>query len=612
MTYLSRSISQALKDDAIFSDLSEEELAKLAGAGELCHFQAQSTVYKFGDNASCLYVIISGSIRLSNEFDEELTHENGVFGEEVVTLDCYITSAIAVSDLVLLQLNKQTLLDLQLQKPKLAINTGALTLSRHMSTRTSKKEAVQKKLTATLSNKEKLGWFFSAVLPIAFFFIAQSSGFSSYASLFIAIISAVILMWSFTIVDEFIPPIVAMVACILTGLAPPNVALAGFATPALLILLGIYALTGAITQSGLSYRLVLNLIKILPRTAYTNQFVLMFSGFLLSFVTPSGNNRISLLLPVFRDMVTGLKLGKESSHATALMAATFGSAMIFSPMLAVSKSANITAVSLLPESLQQQFLGFYWLYCALFFIIGIVAVHFISVRIIFSNPSRVTINEAILTSQLECLGPMRPAEKLVASIFFSYILFCITYSIHQINISVISGVLLISLLLFGAYSKIDFKNLTDWPMIFFLLGVDSLMNIMGYLGLDQSLARSVQFLYQFIDGRLWLFLLAACATTLIIRLALPLTAGMLTSFAILLPVALSQHIHPWICLFVCAVFSDIWFLRYQSSVYLQARSTISLSMYSEPKFLIYNWYLNIGRVLIVFASIPWWIYLGLV
>ena len=149
-------------------------------------------------------------------------------------------------------------------------------------------------------------------------------------------------------------------------------------------------------------------------------------------------------------------------------------------------------------------------------------------------------------------------------------------------------------------------------MIFFLLGVDSLMNIMGYLGLDQSLAKSMQYLYQFIDGRLWLFLLAACATILIIRLALPLTAGMLTSFAILLPVSLSQHIHPWICLFVCAVFSDIWFLRYQSSVYLQARSTIGLSIYSERKFLIYNWCLNIGRVLVVFASIPWWIYLGLV
>jgi len=612
MTYLNRTISEALKEEAIFSNLSEEELAKLAGAGEIYTYQAGSSVYKFGDNASFLYVIISGSIRLSNERNEELCPFGGTFGEEAASLDCYITSATAVTDLTILQFNRQTLFDLQLQKPILAMNASALTLSRHMNTRTNKKEAVQKKSTPTLSNKDRLGWFFSAVLPIAFFFIAQSSGFSSYASIFIAIISAVILMWGFSIVDEFIPPIVAMVACILTGLAPSNVALAGFATPALLTLLGVYALSGAITQSGLSYRLVLNLIKILPRTAYSNQIVLLFSGYLLSFVTPSGNNRISLLLPVFKDMVAGLKLGKQSSQATALMAATFGGAMIFSPMLAVSKSANITAVSLLPESLQQQFLGFYWLYCALFFIIGIVAVHLISMRILFSNSNSVPINESVLIGQLECLGPMRPAEKLVAAIFVSYILFCATYSIHQIDLSVISGVLLITLLLFGAYSKIDFKNLTDWPMIFFLLGVDSLMNIMGYLGLDQSLALSVQYLYQFIDGRLWLFLVAACVTTLIIRLALPLTAGMLTSFAILLPVALSQHIHPWLCLFVCAVFSDIWFLPYQSSVYLQARSTVTLNMYSEQDFLKYNWCLNIGRILTVFASIPWWAYLGLI
>jgi CRP-like cAMP-binding protein len=111
MTYLYRTISQALKEEAIFSDLSEEELAKLAGTGEICHVQARSVIYKFGDDANFLYVIISGSIRLSNEFNEELTHESGFFGEEVATLESYITSATAVSDLVLLQLNKQTLLD---------------------------------------------------------------------------------------------------------------------------------------------------------------------------------------------------------------------------------------------------------------------------------------------------------------------------------------------------------------------------------------------------------------------------------------------------------------------------------------------------------------------
>lgn len=158
----------------------------------------------------------------------------------------------------------------------------------------------------------------------------------------------------------------------------------------------------------------------------------------------------------------------------------------------------------------------------------------------------------------------------------------------------------------------DFKGVTDWPMIFFLLGVDSMMNIMGYLNLDQALATSAQGLYQFIDGRLWLFIAAAGITILIIRLALPLSAGMLTAFAILLPVALAQDVHPWICLFVCAIFSDIWFLPYQSSVYLQLRSTIPQNLYSEKMFLKYNLFLNLGRIAIVYASIPWWNYLGLI
>ena len=207
---------------------------------------------------------------------------------------------------------------------------------------------------------------------------------------------------------------------------------------------------------------------------------------------------------------------------------------------------------------------------------------------------------------------MRIEERISAWAFVLFILFCITYSFHQINITIISGILLISLLLFGVYSKMDFRGITDWPMIFFLLGVDSMMNIMGYLNLDQALATSVQGLYQFIDGKLWLFIVTAGITVLVIRLALPLSAGMLTAFAILLPVAIQQDVHPWICLFVCAIFSDIWFLPYQSSVYLQLRSTIPQSLYLEKEFFKYNLFLNIGRIAIVFASIPWWNYLGLV
>lgn len=612
MTFQTLSIRDALKDVSLFNDLSAADLAKLAGTVEIDEYKAGQEVFKTGDQASCCFVLVSGDIKLSNERNEAFFLADRAFGEEVVSLDFYVTTAIALSDLVLLRIEKSVLNGLKSQSPGFATHASLLLVERFSGIKLNEKKPAKKLSVPHFSAKEKLGWLLAMLLPLVAFTLAESNGFSSYAAIFIAITCAVIVMWAFSIVDEFVPPVVAVVASILTGLAPTSVALSGFSSPAFLTLLGVYALSGTIIRSGLSYRVVLLLQKALPSKAFSNQLVLLVSGYLLSFVTPSGNNRISLLLPVAKDMVSSLRLGPQSGQATALFAATFGGAMLFSPMLAVSKSANITAVSLLPESIQERFLGFYWLYCAFFCAVGITAVHLYAIRRLFPQTDVRVSDKTVLTTQLQCLGPMRPEEKIAAWAFVLFILFCVTYSIHQIDLSVVSGVLLMALLLFGVYSKVDFRSQTDWPMIFFLLGVDSMMSIMDYLKLDQALATSVQNLYQFIDGRLWIFIAAAGLTTLIVRLALPLSAGMLTAFAILLPVSVQQHVHPWICLFVCAVFSDIWFFPYQSSVYLQLKSTVPQTMYSEREFFKYNLTLNAGRVALVFASLPWWTYLGLI
>ena len=611
MTIQNLSIRDALKEDSLFNELSAEDLAKLSGTVEITEYQAGQLIFQRGDQATCCFVLVSGDVTLLNERNEPCSLAGRTFGEEAVSLDLYVTTAVARSDLVLLRIEKSAINTLKAQSPGFAAHASLVLVERFSGTKLPVKKDVKKTALPLMSSKEKLGWSLATFLPLITYVLAESNGFSSYAAIFIAIICAVIVMWAFSIVDEFVPPIVAVVAAILTGLAPTNVALSGFASPAFLTLLGVYALSGTIIRSGLSYRIVLILQKLLPSNASNNQWVLLVSGYLLSFVTPSGNNRISLLLPVAKDMVTSLRLRPQSKEATALMAVTFGGAMLFSPMLAVSKSANITAVSLLPDAIQEQFLGFYWLYCALFCAIGITAIHLYAIRQLFLTTDAPVSDKNVLAVQLECLGPMRPAEKIAAWAFVVFILFCITYSIHLIDLSVVSGVLLMALLLFGVYSKVDFRNQTDWPMVFFLLGVDSMMNIMGYLKLDQALATSVQDLYQFVDGSLWVFIAAAGLTTLMVRLALPLSAGMLTAFAILLPVALHEHIHPWICLFVCAVFSDIWFFPYQSSVYLQLKSTVPQSMYSERAFFKYNLGVNVGRVVLVFASIPWWVYLGL-
>ena len=126
-----------------------------------------------------------------------------------------------------------------------------------------------------------------------------------------------------------------------------------------------------------------------------------------------------------------------------------------------------------------------------------------------------------------------------------------------------------------------------------------------------AIAEATAHLYAFVDGRIERFVLAVLATAIVARLALPVTAGMLVTVVVLLPVASAQEIHPWICVFLAAMFSDIFFMRYQSSVYMQARSQGATASFDEGRFMAYNLWMNLARVAVAFLSIPWWRWLGL-
>lgn len=456
------------------------------------------------------------------------------------------------------------------------------------------------------------GWALVCVVPPLVYLLAVAGRLSVPAALFASFLAATVLLWVFKLVDEFIPALVALVAALFVGLAPPEVALAGFSSPSLLLLLGIFALSAVISSSGLSYRLMLRLLLRLPDRPFWHQFTLLASGYALSPLMPSTNARLSLLAPLYRDMATGLKLPAGGPAITALLAAMFGGAALFSPMMATSKSSNIAALALLPPQIQAEFSGFFWLVAAAVAAAGVTLVHLAVVPRLFPSGEEVPLPRAQMQRKLADLGPLRPAEWIAAGGFVFFLLGSATVSLHHIRPAYIAGCVLLGLLLSGVLLRKDFQRQIDWPMIVFLLGIDSLMRIMNYLGLTDALARVSGPVFDFIGRSVGLFILAALVTTLILRLALPVTAGMLTAVAILLPVAAAQGIHPWICVFCAAIFSDISFFRYQgTNGILQIASTGLFEDTDERGFLRYTMLMNAARVAVVYASIPWWQWLGL-
>ena len=466
--------------------------------------------------------------------------------------------------------------------------------------------------TDKASMREIVGWLATMLLPPCAYGVSVVMGLSQQAAIFIGIMVAVVLMWVFTLVDDYIPPLMGMSAALFFNLAPPSIALSGMASPSLLTLMGVFALAMVIASSGLSRRLVLYLLLKLPDRFVLQQNVLLFCGLLLSIVSPSGNSRVALLLPLFKEISDSLGIAKRSVAITSLMVATYGGAMLFSTALSNSKSASIAALSMLPAHQQTQYLGLFWLAAASVPMLVLLVIHLVTTRVMFAQQPSTPLAKDVIAKHLQSLGGLSSQERTACVAFLFFFLGSLTTSLHHLDTPKIAGLTLLLILLLGGLKKADFQSAMDWPMIFFMLGMDSMMRTMNYLGLDRQFAQFVGHLYGFVEGSFALFALATLVTTIVLRLALPVAAGMLLSFLIMLPVALDQGYSPWVCVFMTALFSDIWFFRHQNSVYLIAWNSDAVMDYDHTWFMRHNMIMNAARALCVFAAIPWWQSMGLI
>ena len=228
-------------------------------------------------------------------------------------------------------------------------------------------------------------------------------------------------------------------------------------------------------------------------------------------------------------MVSGLGLKRQSAAAVALMAAMFSGAMLFSPMMLTSKSSNLTVFGMLPVQVQEQFQGVFWLAAAAVAVVVVTLTHAVAMRLSFAREPQTPLPKARLREQQALLDPVTVPEKGALLGFVLFVVGAFTTSWHQVNPAWLAAFILVALLLTGLVSKKDFQQKIDWPMIFFLLSLEGLSRSISYLGLDTALSAAVGDRFDFVGGNLVLFIPVALAVTLVLRLALTITSGMVVS-----------------------------------------------------------------------------------
>lgn len=606
------SIVDRLLRDPVLSKSEHTALSRLLPYLEERNYTAGELLYRAGEPADGLFLLTSGEVQLHTPDGETHGPCYTRFGEESTTdMRNYLSDAIAVTSLTVLYIPRAGLLPLLATTPSLQTEFMFALMEQMTGNRLQIREpaaVAASKETAGVSRL--IGWSAAIVLPLIALPASMQFGMERNAAIFLAIFSAAIAMWIFSLVDEYVPGLFAVLAILIAGLVPTSVMLTGFASNGFLMALSVLGLSAVIVSSGLGWRTMLLLLNRLPNTRFWHNFGLAVIGFFLTPLIPTIRARISLISPFYKSMTQNLRLTSRREAATQLAVSAFSGAGLFSAIFLTGNTLNFAVFSLLPLQLQDSFQGFKWPVASGVAALVLLAAYGLGAALLFSGEEKPRLCKERIALQLKLLGRMKHREwaALLGSAVF--ILGMLTASLHHISPPWLGLAILYGLLLFGSLSKKEIKEKIDWSFLLYLSGLTGMVTAYNYLELDRLLAAALPGLGIYMRDSFGLFVLMLFGVIFVIRLAVPIGATIVILGTLLIPLAEIHGVNPWVMGFVILMLSEVWFLPYQCSYYLRFRAH-NHSSYHEKSFLMHNGLINLAKLAAVYASIPYWKAMGL-
>ncbi len=612
------------------------------------------TLFQAGLPANELYYILEGKIRLVSEkraftyFNKTRNRkerllgrpvqdevEEGFLGEETsVSGDVYRSNAIASTPSRVIVIPQDSLLRILERNPdvKKELNTS---LINHYSTQKWIPESPPEDSRKAPGAWKAVGWLLAIIIPAIVMILGtpinidilgvqfdnESLGLYFHMEdklkYFLTILSATIVMWVFQLTHEFVPTIFAVLSILILGLAPAKVALSGFTSGSFFMALSIFGLSVVLVSSGFAFRVVLNILRFVPRSQFWYSFTIFLTGLLVTPIFPSANGRVTLATPILADMVESLGYEKRGKASTSLSVATFAGFTLFSGVFLSSKSINFVIYGLLSPQVQEEFTWIQWTIAAAVVGLVLLIAYFILSQIMFRNKGKPQLSKEQVKVQLKVLGSMNSHEWAALGSIVLFLVGIVTSSIHKIQLPWIGLSVLYVVLSLEFLGKKEFQKNIDWTFLIYLATLIGLVSTMREIGLDKEIVKLFQvsplnLMGEKMTTNFPVFVLLLSASIFIVRLVIPNNAAAVIFASIFIPLADSNGINPWVVGFIILVISDGWMMGYQSTYYLLFRNlTARNNFYSPPRFLLFFFLINFARVGAVLISIPFWKELGI-
>jgi DASS family divalent anion:Na+ symporter len=398
---------------------------------------------------------------------------------------------------------------------------------------------------------------------------------------FVLLLGGAVALWMSDSIAPSAVSLVLLASWILSAVATPDQAVAGFGTKDWLFVVALMGLAVAIARSGLLFRVGLLLIRRMPRGLAGQTATLMLTGVLLGPVLPTAMGRIALITPLARGIAQALRLGPNEPPAAVLGLATWiGSGPLLFTFLNASP-ACLLAWALLPESSRSRFDWIHWFLAAapltLLIAAGMLGALFVVLR---PTLSRAVAREKI-ELQLAVLGPLSRHEIAMIIILVLTIAGWVMGPAIHLDAATVAVLGLIAAFLTGNLDHHAWRDV-DWSYLVFFGVLLGMGRLMGTLGLDRLAGEA---------AGAWLTKAGITPVTFVLLAG---ALGMVTSSLVgeqavlflslsLIPVATAIGVDPWVAVVVVLSTVLVWLVPATTPEYVAAYSASEGVLFSPAQ-----------------------------
>lgn len=631
----------------LFSSLNRLELSRLIPHFTMLEFGRDEVIVRQGDQGDCLYLVMSGAVRVvrhgsdDTAVDVAILKQGECFGElALLTGEARTADVIAVDDqTTVFRLSRERFNGLLKQHNALALKIASILAKRISRTNGQVANGEQAEVlhTSASGGDEEMhelpssaglraGWslgvklrsrrFISSALSVVLctviaLLLSRTGMTYQQITLAVLLLGATV-TWSFDAFSYHAVALALPLAAVVLNAATPAQAFSGFSHPSWFLVLGVFAVSAAISKTGLMYRLVLLVVSRFPASYRWQSFALAFSGMFLTPIIPSSNGRAVLAGPLVANLSEVLRFRRGSAGSIGMsMAALLGFGHM-SFMFMNGTATCLLAFGLLPQQVINRVTWGSWLLAALPLGLVFFAVSYLAVLIQYRPKVQRTSGVNVIARQLEALGPYSEHEQITILLVIASLLGFVTQSWHHVNGAWISLTSFFLLFAFGVLSERSVRADIDWN---FLLSFGALVGFGGVIsssGLSGVMAEHVAPLLQQVKQSPYTFLLSVSLGMFLLRFVLPLPAAQLVTLLSVLPVVATTGIDPFALCLTVLISGNPWFFPYQNSVYLNLLEATEGKVFDHHQTRKAAIVHVLAAQAAILVSIPYWQWLGLI